>query len=90
MTRKPHSHRLMAMDTTIPAGQFKNRCLALLDQVARTGVPLIVTKRGHPVARVVACEAAPALDGSVVHCDDIVSPAIDAGDWDMEREPDGE
>jgi prevent-host-death family protein len=37
----------------IKASTFKERCLALLDQVARTGVPIIVTKRGRPVAKVV-------------------------------------
>lgn len=50
----------------IPAGEFKQRCLALLDQVAETGVPIIVTKRGKPVARVVAVESdADGLVGSV-------------------------
>jgi prevent-host-death family protein len=40
-------------DARIPAGEFKQRCLALLDRVAETGMPIIVTKRGKPVARVV-------------------------------------
>jgi prevent-host-death family protein len=34
------------------AGEFKARCLAILDEVNRTGEPVIVTKRGKPVARV--------------------------------------
>jgi prevent-host-death family protein len=38
---------------TIPAGEFKAKCLALLDEVAATGEELVVTKRGKPVARVV-------------------------------------
>ena len=41
---------------TIPAGHFKAHCLALLDKVARTRQPLIVTKRGKPVAKVVPTE----------------------------------
>jgi len=41
---------------TIPAGEFKARCLKLLDEVQRTGEELIVTKRGRPVARVVPTE----------------------------------
>jgi prevent-host-death family protein len=38
---------------TIGAGAFKTQCLALLDQVQETGEPILVTKRGIPVARVV-------------------------------------
>lgn len=49
------------MDTrdhkAIPAGEFKQKCLALLDEVAETHKPLIVTKRGRPVARVVPVES---------------------------------
>jgi prevent-host-death family protein len=53
-------------DVPIPAGEFKQRCLALLDQVAETGVSIVVTKRGRPVAKVVPIEVSPApLAGSV-------------------------
>jgi prevent-host-death family protein len=38
---------------TIPAGEFKAKCLAILDEVKATGEPVLVTKRGKPVARVV-------------------------------------
>jgi prevent-host-death family protein len=41
----------------VMASEFKQRCLALLDEVERTGVPLVVTKRGRAVARVVAMAA---------------------------------
>lgn len=40
--------------TTITATEFKARCLQLLDEVQRTGQDLIISKRGKPVARVVA------------------------------------
>ena len=36
---------------TIPVGTFKAQCLGLIDQVARNGETLIITKRGKPVAR---------------------------------------
>lgn len=36
----------------ITATQFKARCLRLLDEVAETGEPLVITKHGRPVARV--------------------------------------
>jgi len=35
---------------TIPAGEFKAKCLALMDEVLATGQTVIVTKRGKPVA----------------------------------------
>ena len=36
----------------VPAGEFKSRCLRLLDEVAATRQTLVVTKRGRPVAHV--------------------------------------
>ena len=61
---------------TVPAGQFKARCLALLDQVAETGEPVVVTKRGKPVARLLPVEDADLhpLRGSVLRETDLVSP----------------
>jgi prevent-host-death family protein len=38
----------------IPAGQFKAECLKLMDQVAENHTEIIITKRGKPVARLVA------------------------------------
>lgn len=35
---------------TIQASEFKSKCLALMDTVARTGEILVVTKNGKPVA----------------------------------------
>ena len=44
----------MSMTTkTIAAGAFKQGCLAILDEVAATHRPVIITKRGRPVARLV-------------------------------------
>lgn len=39
---------------TISATEFKAKCLQLLDEVGRTGEDLVISKRGKPVARVVA------------------------------------
>lgn len=36
----------------IAAAQFKDRCLALLDEVDERGI--VITKRGKPVAKLVA------------------------------------
>jgi len=35
------------------AGQFKNRCLAIMDEVQQTGEPVLITKHGKPVAKLV-------------------------------------
>ena len=35
---------------TISAAEFKAKCLELMDSVSETGVPVVVTKRGRPVA----------------------------------------
>jgi prevent-host-death family protein len=43
-------------DRTIIASRFKATCLAVLDEVERTGRPVVVTKRGRPVVRVVPIE----------------------------------
>ncbi len=41
----------------IPAGQFKAQCLSLMDRVAESGQPLMVTKHGKPVALVMRVES---------------------------------
>jgi prevent-host-death family protein len=35
----------------IPAAQFKAQCLRLMDQVAKTREPIVITKHGRPVAQ---------------------------------------
>ena len=35
---------------TVQASEFKAKCLALMDQVARTGETITVTKFGKPIA----------------------------------------
>lgn len=52
-------------DPTIAASVFKARCLALLDQVEATRRPIVVTKHGRPVAKLVALDQAPPTLGSV-------------------------
>jgi len=44
------------MQTHVPAGEFKAHCLQLMDEVAATGQPIIITKRGKPVAKLVPLE----------------------------------
>lgn len=73
---------------TIGAGEFKAECLRLLDEVAASRRPLVITKRGRPVAKLVPMDDAPelfgALQGSVLGAGDIVSP-IEETPWNAER-----
>ena len=36
---------------TIAAGRFKDVCLKMLDEVAMTRSPVVITRRGKPVAQ---------------------------------------
>jgi antitoxin (DNA-binding transcriptional repressor) of toxin-antitoxin stability system len=69
-----------AMDT-LPISRFKATCLAALERVHQTGRPLLVTKRGVPIAQVIAPpppdtkeDAFGALRGTAEELDDIVTP----------------
>jgi prevent-host-death family protein len=44
---------------SIPAAVFKAECLKLMDEVARTGQPVVITKHGKPVAQLVPVPATP-------------------------------
>lgn len=48
----------MQQETTM-ASTFKARCLALLDQVEIDRIPLVITKRGRAIARVVPMDDVP-------------------------------
>lgn len=67
----------------VPAGVFKNTCLALMDQVRDEGVHVLITKHGDAVARMVPAEfetpgALGFMRGTIVAEGDIVSPDFDA------------
>ena len=40
----------------IAAGEFKARCLTLMEEVCATREPLVITKRGKPVAKLVPAD----------------------------------
>lgn len=50
-----HAWYNMAMKT-IAAGEFKARCLALMEDVRSKREPLVITKRGKPIAKLVPVE----------------------------------
>jgi prevent-host-death family protein len=43
---------------TIKASEFKAKCLQILDEVKATGEPVLVTKRGETIARLIPEEPA--------------------------------
>jgi prevent-host-death family protein len=69
----------------IAAGEFKAKCLALLDDVAELGREIVITKRGKPVAKLVPIEPPKSLKGSVKIVGDIIN-IIDEDDWDALKE----
>ncbi len=76
---------------TVQAADFKARCLTILDEVARTGETVTITKRGRPVAQLVPAtsrhEGFPqdAIKGAGRIVGDIVSPALPPGAWHANR-----
>jgi prevent-host-death family protein len=74
-----------AMSRMIKASEFKAKCLALMDEVERTGEPLVITKKGKPVAELVPHRASRPkalglLKDRLFITGDIISP-IDV-EWD--------
>ena len=78
------------MDKTMPAGEFKAKCLHLLDEIAQHRAPLVITKRGKPVAKLVPIDDEPvdiygSMAGTIRILGDIVSPLDDWGNADAEN-----
>lgn len=79
--------------TSVPISKFKARCLAMLEEVQKTGVPLRVTRFGKPIADIVpaAVAASPdwlgAMRGSAEILGDIVGPVATESEWEALREP---
>ena len=40
-------------ELTVSASEFKAKCFRMLDDVAANGAPVLITKRGRPIARLV-------------------------------------
>ena len=74
---------------TMPAGLFKSKCLAVMDEVQAKCETVIITKHGKPVAKLVPLD--PEQDdfygfmkGRAKILGDIVSPVIPAEDWELD------
>jgi prevent-host-death family protein len=73
---------------TIPAGIFKARCLAIMDEVQLKRQAVVITKRGKPVAKLVPIEKEKddifgffKGKGTIEINGDIVSPAFSPEEW---------
>jgi len=73
---------------TMAAGEFKAKCLQVMDQVRSTRTPIVITKRGKPIAKLVPAEdhlrstAFDSLKGKIEILGDIVSPVVPPEDWE--------
>ena len=76
---------------TIAAGKFKANCLAIMDEVQKKREAVLITKRGKPVAKLVPATGEAkddffdSMKGMAKITGDIVSPAFDLDEWEMER-----
>jgi prevent-host-death family protein len=74
----------------IAAGKFKAQCLKVMEQVRATREPVLITKRGQALARLVPPEKVTddfigSLEGIVTIVGDIESPVTPLEDWDALR-----
>jgi len=70
------------------AAQFKARCLSVMDEVRATRDPVLITKRGRPVAKLVPADTARddfigRLEGVVRIVGDIESPVEPLESWEV-------
>ena len=72
----------------IPAGEFKTHCLSVMERVRTTREPVIITKRGRPVVKLVPAEEVSQdflghLEGVVKILGDIESPIEPSEAWNI-------
>ena len=70
----------------IKASEFKAKCLKIMEEVAATGEPVVITKNGVPIAQLMPARRRPetlfgALQGSIPTRGDIIGP-VDV-QWDV-------
>lgn len=77
---------------TIAAGQFKAKCLSIIDEVHDRHEQVIITKYGKPMAQLVPMNEKPdsifgAMRGLATITGDLVEPITDPKDWDTDLFP---
>jgi prevent-host-death family protein len=82
--------KVVAMKT-MPAGEFKQTCLRVLDEVGESGEPIVITKRGRAVAQLAPVKPERAEDWRGAMRDrgkilgDLVAPASEPDEWEALR-----
>jgi prevent-host-death family protein len=86
-----HEYRELVMEE-IAISKFKATCLRLLDNVKKTGRPLLVTRKGEPIALVTPPPPPPksktwlgSMKDTIKITGDIISPALDEEEWEVLR-----
>jgi prevent-host-death family protein len=86
-----HDHSIVQTMETLSISRFKATCLAALERVRKTGRPLLVTKRGVPIAQVLPPPQPEleegvfgAMAGTAEEIADIVEPLGDE-EWEASR-----
>ncbi len=72
---------------TMAAGEFKAKCLKVMDRVQKTREPVVITKRGKPVVKLIPAEKRTddifgCLKGIMKITGDIESPVVPLEDWE--------
>jgi antitoxin (DNA-binding transcriptional repressor) of toxin-antitoxin stability system len=73
---------------TMTADRFKKDCLKVLDGLSRSYEPVLITKNGKPIAKLVSTDAKTTDDvfgclrGRMKIVGDITGPAIPLEDWE--------
>jgi len=84
---KTSASKTNSSKASIPAGEFKARCLSLMDEVALTRRPLVITKHGKAVARIVPMEPEASIFGSMQGTAEIRGDIVEGLGlaWDVEH-----
>ena len=74
----------------MPAGKFKALCLTVMEEVRATREPVLITKRGRPVAKLIPADTSSddfigRLEGVVRIVGDIKSPLEPPESWEALR-----
>jgi prevent-host-death family protein len=74
---------------TIPAGEFKTHCLRIMDEVRKRRQPVLITKKGVAVAKLVPVEETQrdifgCLEGVIEIVGDIEAPLVAPEAWEVD------
>jgi prevent-host-death family protein len=77
----------MVQPREVGAAEFKARCLEIVDEVARLGTEVVITKHRKPIARLLPVEEVRSsfygsLKGMILEEGDLISPLDERWDFD--------